>query len=220
LNKLDDYIIRLNWYSDKVGDYSLKSLVNIRIAASLPILKKNGWDVIVDDLDKELPDKVKSVWAYIANRTFERPRDIVKFLKCIKKQSTSGKLPFKTVQKAELEYSNWFYNELRDEIHSHLPIWKEALQAVTKVGKGVFPMSELEAKMLQDKQIMTYVESHSLSLNNIAEKLFEFSVLGNLDDRKRWLFKYKDHDMPFDENMKLIVHFGFAKKLRFANFGN
>lgn len=178
------------------------------------MLPYDGWEVIVKDHDTSLPGKNKSVWSYIASRTFERPRDIVKFLKFIKKHSPPGKLKYSTIENAEIEYSNWFYNELRDEIHSHLPVWKEALQALTKIGKGIFPYSELEIKLLQDKAISNYIECNSLSVDDIIEKLFEFSVLGNLD-RRRWLFKYKDFDMPFDKNMDLIVHFGFGRKFRF-----
>jgi len=92
LNKLDDYLVKLNWYSEKDGGYSLKSLVNVRIKASISKFETNGWNHIVDDSDPNLPDKVKTVWSYIANRTFERPRDIVKFLKYIKKYSGKGRL--------------------------------------------------------------------------------------------------------------------------------
>jgi len=214
LNKLDDYLVRLTWYSDKDCDYSLKSLVNERIKASIPILSENGWQSLADDNDVDLPSKVKSLWSYIANRTFERPRDIVKFLKYARKETKSGPLKFKNVDKAELQFSNWFYNELRDEVHSHLPIWKESLQAITKVGKGVFDKEKLEKIMIQDVKIKNYIESNNSSIDLILEKLFDFGVIGNLNDCGRWLFKYKDHDLPYDSNMKIIIHFGFSKKLR------
>lgn len=83
---------------------------------------------MVLDNDTELPASVSTVWKYISNRTFERPRDLLKFLKyCNSIQNTNPKLLFKVVREAENEYSDWFYNELRDEIQAHLGIWSESL---------------------------------------------------------------------------------------------
>ena len=216
LNKLDDYTLRLRWISHiDHTDYSLKSIPNARIKFSIPTLSEynDPWRYVVKDDDVTSLYNVKSLWSFMANRTYERPRDIIKFLKYCRKFVDKGQLTLEHVKKAEDNYSNWLYNELRDEIHSYLPIWKNALQVLTKIGKGKLTITEYKRLAERDKKILQWLKDHNKSIEEILEILFDFGVIGNLDD-KRWIFKYKDHDLPFDEHMEIIVHFGLKKKLR------
>lgn len=198
----------------EVPVYYLKAIPNARIRTSLPQVSGiDPWQSVVNDKDSKLPSKVKSAWAYIANSTFERPRDIVKFLKLCKKQTSSGRLDFAIIDKAELAYSNWFYNELRDEIHSHLPIWKESLSCMTRIGKGYFSANTFLKVLKEDKKVSKWLSTNQKDAEEIVASLFEFGVIGNHDGR-RWLFKYKDDDLVWNPSMRIISHFGFKKKLR------
>jgi len=218
LNKLDDYTVRIRWRSMDVPVYYLKAIPNARIVASLPRVSGiDPWLSVVEDNDAKLPRKVKSSWAYIANSTFERPRDIVKFLKMCRKQKSSGRLNFSIIDKAEFSYSNWFYNELRDEIHSHLPIWKESLACITRIGKGYISANTFLTVLKEDKKIAKWLKANQKEPEDVVETLFEFGVIGN-HDGKRWLFKYKDDDLVWNPSMKIIVHFGFRRKLRLTTW--
>ena len=218
LNKLDDYTVRIKWRSMEIPVYSLRSIPNARIVNSLPKLGNiDPWSAVVLDDDNKLPNKVKSAWSYIANSTFERPRDIVKFMKFCKKQKNNGRLSFPIIAKAELSYSSWFYNELRDEIHSHLPIWKDSLNCITKIGKGFFTTPDFIDTLKKDTRVSRWLKDNDKEPEEIAEVLFDFGVIGN-HDGKRWLFKYKDDDLSWNPNMKIIVHFGFRKKLRLLSW--
>lgn len=219
INKLDDYIIRLDWLSKKDGDMSLYSVVNKRIQASFPG-ELVTWDRVAVDNDIELPAGVNSLWNYITNRTFERPRDIVKFLKYCQRESKGGALTFKDVSAAEHKYSNWFYQEFQNEVHSYLPVWREALQALTQLGKWHFTYEELKIKLLSDEDIVKFLEERKWGADKIISFLFDFSVVGNINKKRRWLFKYKDHDLSWDKSMDMIIHFGFAKKLRLQHVNN
>ena len=141
----------------------------------------------------------------------------MKFMKFCKKQKNNGRLSFPTIDRAELNYSNWFYNELRDEIHSHLPIWKESLNCITKIGKGHFETSEFLETLKKDTKVSRWLNNNNREAEEIAEVLFDFGVIGN-HDGKRWLFKYKDDDLSWNPNMRIIVHFGFKKKLRLLSW--
>ncbi|MBL0499010.1 hypothetical protein JD514_18305 [Aeromonas caviae] len=214
LNKLDDYIIRLQWTSSDDGPYSLYKLINKRIQTSFPD-DVVVWGRVVNDNDQALPKAVGSVWKYIVNRTFERPRDLIKFLKLCGQNTACGPLLFENVLSAEDSFSRWFYNELRDEIHSHLPVWKECLQTITKIGRGNITKELYEEMLLKDKKINSYLEDSGLVPDDLIELLFDFSVLGNTDKvNGRWIFKYKDHDLIWDSEKDLRLHYGFTKKMR------
>lgn len=218
INKLDDYIIRLNWLSIRNGRMSLFDVVNKRIQASFE--ETLTWDNVAVDSDPNLPHGVDSLWKYITNRTFERPRDLVKFLKICSKETTTGPLTFKDVSAAEDKYSSWFYQEFQNEVHSYLPVWRESLQALTKLGKWHFTYAELTSKLISNEDISLFLTEKHWSPDKIIELLFDFSVIGNIDRKRRWLFKYKDHDLAWDKDMDMIIHFGFAKKLRLKHVNN
>lgn len=56
------------------------------------------------------------------NRTYERPRDIIKFLKICRKKMF---LAFLQQNTSEFEYSNWIFKELDNEIFAHNSIWSK-----------------------------------------------------------------------------------------------
>ncbi|MBN8838569.1 MAG: hypothetical protein J0I09_15015 [Sphingobacteriia bacterium] len=215
LNKLDDFIINLRWTTESKSKYSLLDLINARINASLKVQDPdNAWECVSFNRDETLPYPVKSIWDFMYNRTFERPRDIVKFMKICGKFNYRGKLGFQAVKTAEIQYSEWFYKEFRDEIQSHLSIWQEATQSIIKLGKGVFTLDEIKFEMDKDSAIKTHLTSNNKSHVDILEVLFNFGLIGNLSDSNRWFFKYKDHNLPFNPDHKMLVHFGFTRKFR------
>jgi len=215
LNKLDDHLIRLNWISkDDESEYALKNVPNARISTSLNLGGvSDPWCAIVDDSDPSLPNRVNSIWQYMVNRTYERPRDIIKFLKNCQKKNNGGRLTFEEVRAAEDNYSAWLYNELRDEIHSYLPVWREALQCLTRIGTGKIKYSDYVDQLNSDRVISKWFKDQGKGPEDVVEILFDFGVVGNLDG-KRWLFKYKDDDLAWNPSMDLIVHFGLNRKLR------
>lgn len=216
LNKYDDFIIRLNWQADSRFNYSIRELVNARIHSSTSSRKEDAWNDVCNDIDLSVPGPKKSVWRYLYTRTFERPRDIVKFLKYCQSTCSRGVLRYEDVKNAENSYSDWFYREIRDEIQSHLPVWKEAIGCLSKIGKGILETEEYKSIALQDKEIAAYIENNKVFVDTILEVLFDFSIIGNLDENNRWLFKYKDHDLTWSPSRRICIHFGLQRKLRLA----
>lgn len=216
LNKLDDHVLRLQWNSrPDLGDHAIRKVVAARITASMSEIKGDGWPLLTDnDNTSQLPKGVDTLWSYVVNRTYERPRDIVKFLKFCKKHSPSGILTFSATKNAEAEYSQWLYKEIRDEIHSHLPVWREAMQCITRIGVGKISYAVFTENLAKESAISKWIEESNSSSDKIIETLFDFGVVGNLDTSGRWLFKYKDHDLTWNPEMDLIVHWGLHKKLR------
>ena len=214
LNKLDDYIFRLNWSKYAGTPYDLKSVVEARIKASLKN-KKLSWDDVAEDYDENRSRQLHSLWEYMVNRTYERPRDIIKFLKFCRKKSYKGKLNVDTVKNAEFEYSNWLFRELDDEIYTHEAIWNKASMMISNIGTNYFDITELEKQFNGDEEISSYLISNNKTAIQLIEILFNFGIIGTIEPiSKRWIFKYKDYDLPFNKKAKLIVHYGLVKKFR------
>jgi len=215
LNKLDDYMINLRWTTESQSKYSLYDLVNARINASIKVENpEKAWECVSYNTDPDLPKTVKSCWDFIYNRSFERPRDIVKYMKTCSKFNFRGKLGFQTIKTAEIQYSEWFFKEFRDEIQSHLPIWQEASQCIIKLGKGTFTVEEIKNEFDKDSAITKYLKQNDKKTEDVLQKLFDFGLFGNLSNSKKWFFKYKDHNLPFNPDHKMLVHFGFTRKFR------
>lgn len=137
LNKLDDYIFRLNWSQYSGSDYDLKSVVEARIKASLGN-RDATWDYIVDEFDLDKPTYMNSLWDFMLNRTYERPRDIIKFLKLCRKKNVPGMLTAEYIKKAEIDYSKWLFKELDNELYAHNKIWDKAAMLISNIGKECF----------------------------------------------------------------------------------
>lgn len=120
----------------------------------------------------------------------------------------------RVVNEAENDYSEWFYGELHDEIQPHLPIWAEAMTALTRLGRGHLSVNELTQELQSDAAVTQWLAAEGKAASHIIDTLFNFGVLGNLSKDGVWLFKYKDPTLKWNPNNNIIIHFGFHKKLR------
>lgn len=220
LNKLDDYTIRLKWYShEDNSEFALKRIPNKRILTSLkPVIQGDPWASVVNDFDPNLPSSVGSIWKYMSNRTYERPRDIIKFCKFCSKHSENGILTFAAVSVAESQYSDWLYRELSNEIHSYLPCWREALQCITQIGSGKLGLNDYIAELKSNRVVSVWASEQGHDFEEVVETLFNFGIFGNFT-HGNWLFKYKDSDLAWNPKLDLIVHWGLKKKLRLFRNG-
>jgi hypothetical protein len=216
LNKLDDYLVRLEWTSTPSGPLSFRSIVNARIAASLSVDDKPGdpWAWVVRDNDPNLPDKLKSIWTVMVNQTFNRPRDILKYLKLCQSTANIDMLDWRTLDKTQTSFSDWLYKELRDEIHTHLPVWRNVLAVISSIGKGKLDIALLNSNLQKDDHVAAWLKECGRPVSAISEILFRFGVIGNFDNTSGfWRFRHRDNDIEFNPRSPIIVHFGFHRKL-------
>lgn len=83
---------------------------------------------------------------------------------------------------------------------------------INKIGKGKFSIKQYTEQLKKDKEIKT---CDGISYEKIIETFFMFSALGNINkETGKWIFRYKDDDLPFNNNLDLVVHFGFQKKTK------
>jgi len=216
LNKLDDYVLRLNWTTNEKSLWSLKQIVERRIEAAVKekyptFSTADYWGLIADD------DTVpKGLFQYICVLTFSRPRDIIKLLKYCSDTISSSKLTLTDVQMVEEDYSGWFYREFRDEVQSFFPCWKNALNCISEVAKGKEKTQTLLARFDANNEIREWCIENKKTALDVLKILFNYSVIGCINEEGRWIFKYKDEDyFDFMESYPYYcVHYGFCRKLR------
>lgn len=216
LNKLDDYILRLNWTIDEEDRWSLKQIAEKRIEATVkekyPTFEVSDyWSLVTDDTGS----KGETLWQDLSVLTHSRPRDIIKLLKCCSDVVRGDKLTASDVQLAENKYSKWFYNEFKDEAQSFFSCWREALNCITEVGKGKEKAEVLRKRFDANEQIQNWCREAKKTSMDVLKILFEYSVIGCVNENGRWIFKYKDDDMEYMESYPYYcVHYGFSRKLR------
>lgn len=216
LNKIDDYILRLNWTTDENSPWSLKKIVEKRIETTIKktnpeFSSDDYWGLIADDSNLH-----KGLFQYICTLTFSRPRDIIKLLKYCSDVIEEPRLTISTIRKVENDYSDWFYREFKDEVHSFLPCWKSALNCISEIAKGKEKTTVLINKLKENKEISKWCQENKATYFDIIRTLFNYSVIGCINENGRWIFKYKDAEYfnYMESYPYYCVHFGFCRKLR------
>ena len=157
------------------------------------------------------------VFDFILNNTHLRPRDVISYLKCccsIALQNNKSRVDWREVKAADREFSNYFKNELEDEITPLIPqinvIWK----MITEMRKLIFSVKDFE-ETLEEYQQQKMVDMH-ITASSILEILFNFSILGNQHktQEKTFFFKYQQTNMTYNRHERLVVHRGLLKSLQ------
>lgn len=213
-NKMtDNYLSMIEWDTPRTNK-TLRGLMEKRFSR---LLKEKEEDVIkwedVFDETKEMTGH-QTKYQHIIDRTYLRPRDIIKFCNEILEQckhrinsegndeTTASKVSNVDVNKAHGEYSNYFLDELDDEIHKHIPNYKKYLEIFKSIGVLKFSKEDYLSKYLEKKATLPEINDPM----DILKKLFEFSVVGFYRVGGKgyggsdYIYKYKDPRAQFDEN--------------------
>ncbi len=150
----------------------------------------------------------------IIERGFGRPRDIILYLNTIINNNKKEKnITFRMVKDAETEYSNKFWNEIKNELsfyHSEEYV-EEILKLLSSIGKPSFLYNELE---LYFKNHRGYY-SKILDIHELVDELYKFGIIGNLtmkNGKKKVFFYYrKDGKRHFDIDEGISIHYGLKK---------
>ncbi|ULH14762.1 hypothetical protein MF271_12245 [Deinococcus sp. KNUC1210] len=219
-NKItENYLVKIEWDTVRTR-HSLRDLMAKRFYT---LLREGGEQIVWSDVfdeDKEMPGR-QTKYKYVLDRTFNRPRDMIKFCneilieyrQRIKSVSTvSNKLENTDINNAKLNYSTYLLNEIDDEIHKHIPEYKRYLNILRRIGNWYFDKNEfIEAAKAEFGEGGDYIE--------VMRNIFEFSILGFLRSGGRtagsqYIFKYKDPNVSFDEtSSRFRIHPGLIEAL-------
>jgi hypothetical protein len=137
----------------------------------------------------------------------DRPRDIIKSIKCCQPFESQTKLTPTAIKSSMLDYSQWLYNELGNELFRQLPEYRTAMGLLTRIGKGVFTLDMWRGEFGKSDDLVA-----KYNADKVLEILYNFSVIGMLR-QERWFFRYKTPQVTFDKGASFIVHYGIQKAL-------
>lgn len=193
---------------------------------------RKGGHPEIEDLNalfdrKEMRNRTTPV-SYINRCTFMRPRDVICFYKYVidnmkddfraleseapesdefKRIRTSDVLFADVIYNAEVSYSDYLKQEIRDEWATQLPEVNAYLDALTNIGKTVITKEELLTQLQQ-----TMGEIQPAKIRSILQFLFETSIIG-FKVGAIWRYKCNYPAQGFAESPSYKVHFGLTKTL-------
>lgn len=210
-NKLSDSCINMNWQSNKEDfNHPLIDMILSKIKST---------NIILNDYDnatlykKYFNDKVdnKSPAAYLISMGLGRPREIIKHLNLIKKAfPDADSFKYKHYRNVKLSYSEWFYNELKNEMALHYDAIyiDQSFSLLKNFSKRSFRYNEICNYYKKNKKHYSSIKD----MRTYVDMLFEFNIIGNkyiknrnkkfISLRYRW--KYKNGVIKFDEIF--VVH--------------
>lgn len=214
-NKLtENHVSRVEW--DQPESLTLRQLMERRFGEVLSGSGSVPWTDVFDET-REMPGR-QTKYAHIRDRTFLRPRDMIRFCNDIlasRKTRTEGGEKFENADiiAARDRYSEYLLNELDDEIHKHVPLYKEYLEILKAIGSLQFTADQFREEWNKRRALDERDPGEGL------RDLFEFSVvgyqkIGGGSGGSKYVWRYADPRARFSEDADTFrVHAGFKEAL-------
>ncbi len=226
-NKITENFVSLIEWDTGRTQKTLKALMDKRFNKLLSDsqTEKITWEDIFDET-KEMTGH-QSKYRHILDRTYLRPRDIIKFCNTILQQYQrriqqtthdidNPKFDNYDIHQSKIEYSNYFLNELDDEIHKHIPDYNDYLELFKALGIMQFKRTEFISVFEERKINFPHVNNPI----QILKDLFDYSVVGFYRaggggyGGSEYIFKYNEPRAQFDESSpKYRLHLGLVDVL-------
>jgi hypothetical protein len=194
---------------DIAGNHTLKELVEKRLTELLRETQDEEieWDKVFDE--SQLMTGKQTKYNYITDRTFLRPRDAIQFTNEIlrahhQNPDKTDLITNKEINDARLAYSQYFLDELDDEIHKHIPKYENVLEIIKSIGYHQFDMEDFEEAIEKKKSLF----SDEITTYESLKNLFEFSIIGYYKaggsgyGGSEYVFRYKNSRSQFEEGSK------------------
>lgn len=238
-NKItENYLSMIEWDTPRTQK-SLKKLMEKRFCKLLgeDTTEQIKWEDIFDETKEMSGHQTK--YQHLIDRTYLRPRDIIKFCNEVlaqyknrlmveqdkEEENSDDPLNYKfdnrDLNAAKIEYSNYFLNELDDEIHKHIPNYKSYFEIFKALGVLQFSRDEY-FKMFETKKAVFSSDENPI---DILKQLFKFSIVGFYRaggkgyGGSEYVYKYKDSRAQFDETAQYYkLHPGLMDVLGLKKF--
>lgn len=223
----DNHTEYLNWnHQDESANLSLKKLVAKRIKQNIQNTNDTfheNWHKIFDSHNIG-SNQLK--WNFIIERTFLRPRDVIKFLNLslaeakkrikIDPDKEADIIINKDIHNSRKDYSDYLYSELKDEVNAKYKDFDNYMEVLRDMHKTIFNLENYESSF---EACVARLNINDNS-NTVLERLYEFSVIGFYKPGgggyggSTYCYRYTDPKIKF--NPKAIhykVHPGFKEYL-------
>ena len=214
-NKWRDFLVELEWDIDK-----LQRLLAFRISQDIPqannLSFRQAWFKIFDrEPVRYGTGKTKTIesYAFVRQSTHLRPRDYIKYIRlCCEEALKQGEkyISPATVKKCDRAFSNYLWDEIKDEIFPLLPEIDEIRHVLEEMRRWIFTPEEFI------NVYQTHAANGSIkeqNVNRVLDILFNFSVLGTQNRYQPAVhyFKYKETNMTRNPSEQLVIHRGLLK---------
>lgn len=225
-NKIKDNMVEfLDWDPTSVSSkLSLKKLIANRIAYMTNDKSDNFERVWNEVFDNAKIGNNKLKWNFIIDRTFLRPRDVIKFInlaldeaknRLLTEPETVDKINNNDIHTMRSKYSTYLFEELKDEISGKYPNYNLYFDILRSIHTMNFSRDTFEKhfKLIPNKK------KQGETVDSILEKLYEFSVIGFYKagggyGGSEYRFQYKSDYQAFNSQATTFqVHAGFKEYL-------
>jgi len=226
-NKLsENYMSRIEWDTPRTSR-TLQQLMEKRFAEVLSIPEKDSWGQVFDE-EEEMTGR-QSKYRHMLDRTFLRPRDMIKFtnevLEAFKKNRANEPerriFNNRDVQVARGEYSAYLLSELDDEIPKHHPHYRTYIEILKSLESLQFTLADFKDACERRKNFLP----PGIEPLTILAALFDFSLVGYYSPGgggfggSEYIWKYKDVRSQFNEAaLNYRIHAGLKEVLGLRKF--
>ena len=223
-NKItENFLSRIEWDTPRTQK-TLKGLMEKRFTKLLADgeTAQVTWDAVFDET-KEMRGH-QSKYQHILDHSYLRPRDIIKFcnevLKEFKRRAKTEvdakAFDNMDINTAKTEYSHYFSSELDDELHKHIPKYRDYFEVFKTIGVVQFDRDEyLKAFAAKKTSLPEGAEPMA-----VLRSLFAFSIVGFFRSGGKgyggseYVFKYEDPRAQFDDTaQRFRLHYGLIDVL-------
>ncbi|ATW24197.1 P-loop ATPase, Sll1717 family [Candidatus Formimonas warabiya] len=219
-NKITENFYTLIEWDTQRTSRTLKGLMEKRFKATIGEFKDEvTWERVFDEA-QEMPGH-QTKYKYITERTYLRPRDIIKFTNSVLQSyknsvgleggDQSNLFLNQDLHNAREEYGRYFQREIDDEIHKHIPAYNKYFEILKGIGVYRFRKDQF----IMEYQNRTAILPEGITPLQVLKELYEFSILGYYKrggkgfGGSEYVFKYKEPSQEFDETSDLFqVHLG------------
>lgn len=211
LNKqTTDHGINISWFdngSKKAYEHPIMQMVLHKIKNSTGEYKETPLSLIYEFMFED--SREKTIFEFLMERSFGRPRDIVSYLNFLKEAyPEKEKIVIDDLKSVEQKYSEWFYQELMNEIKisDKKEQIKKVMEIVKNFGRPTFKVN----------QIMSFMPEGDFTEDTLLETLSamrDYSILG-IKNRGNFDFVYRTGlKTKVNSTTKFVVHRGLRKYL-------
>lgn len=219
INKMADSIVRISW-SEGNNEKHLKNMICKRIylsegSSNERMVPNKIWDSYFAKPNNK-KSKSKSFMSDLLVYTFWRPRDVIKFMNCMRDLNMKAhKFNYPMMKQALGSYSEWFINELKNEMKAHYD--SESIEAIfillSDFKRVDFNFPEFDLFRTENHH------KYKISMSNkeLMETLYTFGIVGQLKavegkNSVDWSY-YSNSRKVLDIDYKLIIHPGVRQGL-------
>lgn len=207
--------VLIDWGNKVEKDSPLINLVLFKAENSVDEFK--GISTI--ELFKELfPQRVKGIEPerFLLERTLFRPRDIITYLNLIIGQYPYSKyFGWKGFIDLKQKYSEYFLQEIRNELSGHLPD--------KEIDESILMLKKFSKSHFSYKDICIYYNEHksdfpNVDIDNSLKLFFKFNIIGNkwfnLEKKKTYYsWSHRDNKAEIDFDKEILIHLGLREEL-------